>query len=299
VVSFNTGTTESMGHDDAPDDGYTGAHAATSDAWYGDGLAWRPAMDATQRFLAEVEPELVAFQEIFHADRCVDIPDDHHDDFVCEDWAAGDPTVALQVLGPGYQVACHPGKDDKCLAVRTDWGRVRGCDDDLCLEGLAGATVDGCGSGARVARAVIEDADGRELLTVVSVHGTSGISVDEQACRVAQIDQVFVDLGDGVPGANGSRNLVMGDLNTDPGRFADFDASAAAWSARVASSELAFISAVGPDAPGSYQGLADIDHVLSDGHAGDCWHAGIDPHPAVIDAVYFDHKPVVCEITAD
>ena len=299
VVSFNTGTTESMGHDAGPDDGYTEAHAATSDAWYGDGLAWRPAIDATTRFLAEVQPELVAFQEIFHADRCADIPDAHHDDFVCEGWAPGDPTVTQQVLGAGYQVACHPGKDDKCLAVRTDWGRIRGCDGELCLEGLAGAAVDGCGSGARVARAVIEDADGHKQLTVVSVHGTSGVSAEEQGCRIAQIEQVFDDLGDGAPGTSGPRNLVLGDLNTDPGRFSGFDASAAAWVERVDGSELAFISAVGPDAPGSYQGLADIDHVLSDAHAGACWHAGVDPHPSVIDAVYFDHKPVVCELTPD
>ena len=299
VITVKVGTTETMGHDAGPDDGYSSAHAATSDAWYGDGLAWLPAIDATARFPQEVRPEIVAFQEVFHADRCADIPEAHHADFVCEAWTAGDPTVAQQVLGAGYQVACHPGKDDKCVGVRSDWGQVRGCDEAFCLEGLVGGSVEGCGSGARVARAVLEDSRGDAILTVVSVHGTSGLSEEEQGCRVAQVAQVFDDLGDGEAGANGGRNLVLGDLNTDPGRFAGFDASAAAWWDAVAESDLAFVSPVGPDAPGSYQGLADIDHVLADTHQGACWHAGLDAHPAVIDATYFDHLPVVCALTDD
>ena len=299
VVTFNTGTTPSMADADR-DDAYTAAHAATSDAWYGDGLAWLPAVDAAAAFLGEVQPHLIAFQEIFHADRCADIPPEHHAQFVCEAWSPGDPTVTQQLLGAGYQVACHPGKDDKCVAVRADWGRLRGCEAELCLEGLAGATVEGCGSGARVARGVVEDATGAARLTVVSVHGTSGLSAEEQGCRVSQVEQVFTDLGDGAPGASGAVNLVLGDLNTDPGRFVDFDASAAAWADAVAASELDFVSPLGEEAPGSYQGVADIDHVLADRHAGACWHAGIDPHPAVLPEVrYFDHLPVVCALEPD
>ena len=40
AVTFNTGTSENMGHDNEPDDGYTSAHAEISDQYYGDGLAW-------------------------------------------------------------------------------------------------------------------------------------------------------------------------------------------------------------------------------------------------------------------
>ncbi len=296
VVSFNTGTTEGLGHDDSPDDGYTSEHAAISDEHYGDGLAWLPAVDAARSWFAEVDPDVVVFQEVFYSGLCPGIPEEAHADFVCDGWEEGDPTVASDILGPDYQVACHPGKDDKCAAVHERVGRFRTCTEDFCLEGLDGSTVEGCGSGARVARGPIEGADG-SLLTLVNVHGSSGLSDEDEACRVAQVDQVFEDLGDGAPGADGALNLVMGDLNTDPYRFASFDDSAQRWNEEVGEGlPFRWISEVGPDAPGSYGGVADIDHVASDGLIGSCWHAGLGEQEPVIDAVYFDHRPVVCDV---
>lgn len=297
VVTFNSGTTEGLDHDAEPDDGYTSEDAVVSDSWYGDGLAWKPAVEAATAFFAATDPDIVVFQEIFWSDECAEIPLDAHAGFVCEDWQAGDPTVAQVILGDGYQVACHPGKPDKCAAVHERVGRFAGCEEDFCLEGLAGSTVDGCGSGARVGRGEILGEDGA-LLTLVNVHGSSGAAADDQACRVQQIDQVFVDLGDGEPAVNGAHNLIMGDLNTDPGRWTEWDDSAARWADFVGDGlPFHFISESGEDAPRSYLGLSDIDHVMSDALAGDCWYAGLsDGHPAVIDAVYFDHRPVVCSI---
>ena len=295
VVTFNTGTSEGMAHDSGPDDGYSSAHAALSDAWYGDGLAWLPAVAATRRFFGEVDPDIVVFQEIFWSGVCPDIPAEAYGDFVCADWALGDPTVAQAVLGEGWQVMCQPGKPDKCAAVNRRLGSFRGCDGDFCLEGLAGFRVEDCGRGARVGRGVIELVDGGTL-TLVNVHGSSGFSGDEQGCRVKQFEQVFVDLGDGQPAASGTRNLVMGDLNTDPGRFATFDPSAARWNDFAGDGlPFHFLSEVGADAPPTYAGLANIDHVVSDTLTGRCWAAGVTAgHPVVIDALYFDHRPIVC-----
>ena len=59
AVTFNSGTSENMGHDNPPDDGYTSQHAAISDQYYGDGLAWSPAVAATREFFAQVNPEIV------------------------------------------------------------------------------------------------------------------------------------------------------------------------------------------------------------------------------------------------
>jgi hypothetical protein len=296
-VTFNSGTSEVMGHDDPPDDGYTSAHAAVSDAWYGDGLAWTPAVEATRAFFEALDPEVVVFQEVFWSEECTAIPADAHPDFVCETWSAGDPTVAQAVLGDGWQVMCHPGNPDKCAAVHERFGRFRGCEDVFCIEGLDGTRVEGCGGGARVGRGVIELEDGGTL-TLVSVHGSSGFATDDQQCRVRQVEQVFLDLGDGTPGASGGRNLVMGDLNTDPGRWADFDPSAARWNDFVGEGQpFEFVTEVGPEAPRSYQGVATIDHVISDALSGDCWIAGLTQgHPVVIEAVYFDHMPLVCEL---
>lgn len=288
LVTVNTGTTPGLGHDDDPTDGYTSDQAAVSDEWYGDGLAWLPAVDAMEAWLAAARPDVVAFQEVFDPSECEGIPDDAKVGFVCETWSPGDPTVAEQVLGPGYTVRCHPGRGDKCVGVRDGFGE---------LAPLEGWPVDGCGSGARVARGVITRSDGD--VTVVSMHGSSGVSGEEQGCRVAQIDQIFVDLGDGSPGVSGLRNVVLGDFNTDPHRFAGFDASAQRLAEVVGdSTPFAWLTPVGPDAPGSYGGLADIDHIASDVDfsAVDCGYGGLGDVPAVLDVTYFDHRPALCVV---
>lgn len=296
AVTFNAGTTEGLRHDDPPDDGYTSEDAMVSDMWYGDGLAWLPAVEATRDWLAEVQPDVIAFQEIFYAGECPDIPADAYDGFFCETWSEGDPTVAQVILGEGYQVACNLGKPDKCLAVKRSFGTFRGCDADLCLDGLDGARVPDCGSGSRIGRGVIELADGGTI-TVVNVHGSSGVTVDDIGCRVQQFEQVFVDL-DGEPAANGEVNIVLGDFNTDPGRLADGDDSAARVLDFVGEGhDFHFVTDVGRRAEPTYAGLFDIDHVISDAFEGSCWSAGVtEGHPDVIDAVYFDHKPAVCTL---
>lgn len=174
VVTFNTGTAPEIPHDDPPDDGYGAAQAAVSDEWYGDGLAWSDVIDDASAWFASTAPDLVVFQEIFHPEACPDIPEDAREGFVCASWQPGDPTVAQMLLGDGFQVACHQGKPDKCAAVRKDVGSFRGCDGDLCLDGLDGALVEGCGSGSRVGRGTIELDDGE--LVLVNVHGSSGFS---------------------------------------------------------------------------------------------------------------------------
>jgi hypothetical protein len=259
AVTFNTGTSENMGHDNPPDDGYGQAQAAISDQWYGDGLAWRPAVIAAHSFFAAVDADVV--------------------------------------LGPGWQVACKPGKPDKCAAVNRRFGSFRGCADDFCLEGLTGFAINNCGQGSRVGRAVIDLASGGTI-TLVAIHGSSGIKREDQQCRVKQFEQAFVDLGDGRPAASGQLNLVMGDLNTDPGRMALLDPSAARFNDFVGPGKpFHFLTEVGLFVPPTYAGLINIDHVVGDALSGSCWIAGVTPnHPPVIDAVYFDHKPVVCTV---
>ena len=297
AVTFNTGTTEMMGGVSS-DDRYTEAHAAASDAWYGDGLAWLPAVEAVRAFFATVSPDVVVFQEIFWSGECPDVPEEARADFVCATWQPGDPTVAQLILGGDYQVMCHPGKPDKCAAVHRRFGTFRGCEADFCLEGLAGATVDGCGRGARVGRGVIDLVDGGTL-TLVNVHASSGLTADDQACRVRQFEQVFVDLGDGEPAANGARNLIMGDLNTDPARLAVADESARRFNDFVGEGKpFHFLTAVGADVPPTYGALGNIDHVVSDVLDGTCWTAGVtEGHPTVLEDRYFDHRPAVCTVT--
>jgi endonuclease/exonuclease/phosphatase family metal-dependent hydrolase len=297
VVSFNTGSTDGLAHDLPPDDGYDAAQAVITDMWYGNGLAWNTVVEDTRRFFEQVDADIVVFQEIFHSGDCPTVPEADRAGYVCESWKRGMPTVAQVVVGEGWQVACNLGKPDKCAAVNRRLGTFRGCDADLCLDGLDGSEIMGCGSGGRIGRGVI-DLESGGTLTLVNVHGSSGIEQEDQDCRVQQFAQVFEDLGDGEPAANGERNLIMGDLNTDPSLTFDFDESAQKWNEHVGEGKrFQFISDIGNGAPASYAGLFNIDHVVSDTLSGSCWIAGLtEDHPAVSDIIFFDHKPVVCRI---
>jgi len=280
VVTINSGTTPGLPHD-SDGDAYTDVEAAISDDWYGNGLAWVPAIEAATAWFATADVDLVAFQEIFDVGECPSIPADKHRGFVCEGFDAGDPTVPERVLGDAYAVQCHPGRGDKCLAVHERFGTWAGP--------LEGEPVPDCGSGARVARGVVIRPDGSRL-TVVHVHGSSGVGAGDVACRVAQVDQVFVDL-DGEPGVNGDTHVVLGDLNTDPGRMTTIDASAVRWAEEVGgASAFQWVTEVGPDAAPTYGGLFNIDHVASDGLTGTC------THETVLDTVYFDHVPARCVV---
>jgi len=298
VMTFNTGTTLRLRHDDPPDDGYTSAEARISDAWYGNGLAWRHAVEAVQRFVRRVDPDIVAFQEMYYPEACSKIPQQARAGFVCETWDSGDESVARVVLGDDYQIAYHPGKPNKCVGVHRRFGTIRGYDDDSAANWLEGAPVKGCGGGARVARAIVDRANG-ETLTVISIHGTSGRTPVDQECRVRQIERVFVDFGDGAAGVRGTRNVILGDFNTDPGRAASIDKSAARWNDFVgAGKAFKYISKVGAKAPWAYQGFADIDHVVSDVFHGTCFYPGVDKgSKPVFEGVYFDHTPVVCTLS--
>jgi uncharacterized Zn-finger protein len=297
VVTYNTGTTDSLAHDLDTSDGYTSTEAAISNDYYGDGLAWKPAMVAAQAWFANLKPDIVVFQEIFYSGECPNIPSQYHAGWACEGWVMGDPTVAEIVLGTDYQIACNQGKPDKCAAVRKAFGSFQGCNGDLCLDGLDGATITGCGGGSRIGRGIIDLTSGGTM-TVVNVHGTSGVSGEDMDCRKDQVEQVFQDL-DGQPAANGSTNIVMGDFNTDPGRNALFDKSARRWNDFVGgNNSFSFITDVGFSATPTYASSFNIDHVVSDVLQGSCWTAGIsNGHPDVFVPVYFDHKPAVCELS--
>ena len=282
-VTFNTG-------------GHADGEADTADEWYGNGLSWIPAVEQTTAFFADLQPDVVVFQELFYSPDCADIPPEFHAGYVCETWAPGDPTVVETILGPGYQIACHLGKTDKCAAVKTSFGSFAGCDSSFCLEGLDGAEVEDCGGGSRVGRGTIDLETGGSL-TIVNFHGTSGFLPADQLCRVAQIDQVFVDL-DGQPAANGELNLVLGDFNTDPARAVLLDLSAQRWNDFVGDDlPFRFITAMGATVQPTYAGTLNIDHQVSDGLVGDCWHPGItEGRDPVVDFEYFDHVPAVCSV---
>lgn len=289
VMTFNTGIPNCS---ESPDAAYTCEDAEVAGEWYGTGLSHRSLFPDTRAFFDAVKPDVVGFQELFHAEDCPEIPVEFHAGFICEGWRPGDATVVQLILGEDYQIACHPGRSDKCLAVRKEFGRIRGCAGDFCLDHLQSGRTQGCGGGTRIARGVIDLANGGELVAV-NIHGTSGITQADQECRVTQFQQVFVDIqdGSGVPAATGTHIVVLGDLNTDPGRFFLNDPSAATWREFVGSGRpFRQISDAGPLVTPTYLGLVNIDHVAGNVFAGECFTG----EPTEIES--FDHRPIVCDV---
>jgi hypothetical protein len=291
VATFNTGTTSGSG-----ELGFGAEEAELADAWYGNGLAFHAAMSAAEDWVAVAAPDLLGLQEIFDTAECAAVPEEARGGFVCATlpaarWSDPDAHVAVQITGPDWQVACHPDRTDKCLAVRREVATFPGCEGERCDAALTGAVVEGCGSGARVAAVTLDLADGATL-RVVHVHGSSGLSPDDIACRTRQVEAAL----DLIP-AEGDV-IVLGDLNTDPGRFSG-DASAAAWRDGAVARGLTFHTDATGTAPPTYQGAATIDHVLSRGFDGRCLAASIDADaPALQGASVFDHRPVLCALGA-
>jgi len=298
VITFNTGTSL-MPSGATPNRGYGPDQWKICDDWYGNGLSWKNIMDDTRAWIAETDPDVIVFQEVFDSNECAEVPQEHWPGFVCEDWAPGEPIVAQMILGDDWQVMCNPIRTDKCAAVNRRVGSFRGCDGDLCLEGMEGNPIDGCSKGVRIGRGVVDLVDGG-VLTLVNVHGSSGFSAEDMDCRGKQFAQAYEDNGSGEPAANGDWNLVMGDYNVDPVVMAGADPSADALNSYVGPGKaFHFITETDPDSPGTYAGYARIDHVTSDTWVGTCWHAGITAgHPPVTPAVSFDHRPAVCDVTA-
>lgn len=292
VMTFNVGIPDCSND---PDAAYSCEDAEIAGEWYGTGLSHRALFADTAAFFRATRPDIVGLQEVFHAGNCPEIPPEFHPGFICEDWRPGDSTVSQIVLGADYQIACHQGRPDKCLAVHCEVGRFVGCADALCLDHLEGGDFSGCGGGTRIGRGVIERPDGSRF-TVVNVHGTSGVAPADMDCRAEQFDQIFVDLRDGrgEPGVNGTRNIVLGDLNTDPVRFTLTDRSARTWRQFVGPGRpFRQISEAGLLVEPTYLGLINIDHVAADAWQGECWSA------SPTDIVAYDHQPIVCDLRPD
>ncbi len=292
VVTLNAGSGKSVDRLRNDNAGFGPAQAKVADRWYGNGLAWPAVMRDVRAFLDDVDADIVGLQEVFHSDHCADIPLSARKGFVCETWQPGDPTVVQRILGEAYQVACHPGKPDKCLAVHRRLGHIAGCEDAFCPRGLEGLDDAPCGAGNRVAAATVRLVQGG-VLRVVHVHGTSGLTRADTRCRLGQVEAIFAE-GGAAPGFG----VVLGDFNTDPGRVTWLDPAARALREHARPpGRYRFMTDIGLLVRPTFLSFLNIDHVLAAGMAGDCWYAGRTPKTSpVSDLVYLDHTAVVCDL---
>jgi len=117
AVTFNTGAgAPAPGNPD-----FTDQLAEYSDQYYGHGLAWVPAVEAVRAFLAEVQPDAVAFQEIFYSGDCPDIPEEAPGDEwrTADDWP---PSCACTIPRGGPPTSSCPAPPG---TRRTSWSASR------------------------------------------------------------------------------------------------------------------------------------------------------------------------------
>jgi endonuclease/exonuclease/phosphatase family metal-dependent hydrolase len=298
VMTFNCGTTNQVLH--KGQGGYTAEHGDLIDASYRNNLAWAPAEEALRQFIAAHQPQVVVLQEVYYDGWCetddLELPSGL--DMVCDGYDKDAPLQIRRLLGDQYHAACAWHFADLCVGVRKDFGQLAACQDEVCIDALPGTPVDGCSSSARVARAEITLVAGGEL-TVVAVHTNAGMSYDDQECRGKQFAQVFEDSGDGAPAASGTANVAMGDMNTDPFAFVGADSSLDVWNKYVGEGKpFHYISADSYEDPVTHVTFMHLDHVISDSVIGECLVHGESPGTQpVMDSSFFDHRPVVCDVT--
>lgn len=310
IMTFNVGTTDNLDHSGDPDD-YSNELGDIQASFYGNNLAWRPAIAAARALFDLQKPDIVAFQELYWEGKCqadcAEIEEGDPDQFAdacanqvfaCQGWKADEPIVVQQVLGPDYAVACAPGHPDNCVGVRKAFATLVQCDEDLCIAGLDGMPPpNNCTSGARVATAVVQ-VHGGPVLTVVDVHTTAGTN---KTCRKAQFEQVFEDRGDSKPAAYGEgNNIVLGDMNIDP-FLMEYDASVDYWNMQVGEDKrFHYISSSDKSGPNTHPAsFSKLDHVISDNLTGSCVVLGVSEGttaPLSEGSTYFDHRPVLCTV---
>lgn len=297
VMTFNVGTASMLvkGHSGLANE-YGSDDALISDKYYGNGLAWKKALLPVAALIVETSPDIIGLQEVFDPEECKNIPIQYHREFICNNWQSGDLTVLQLILGDDYQVACHLNDSQKCIAVKKSFGKIRGCDSNVCLRFLEGQIFKGCGGRTRLGRAVIDRKNG-ESITVTHIHATSGLSIKDKDCRNKQFRAIFEDWGDGVPGASGPQNIVFGDFNTDPDRMAWMDKSAKTLSEYLNNGSFRKINSEERQNRATYLGIVNIDHIISDSFQGDCFSPGITAGTDyVLSYSFFDHVPSICKL---
>jgi hypothetical protein len=302
VITINAGTSSGRRHDADEADGlppYTSATSELVDEHYFNSLSWNPAERALTAWLATQNAQVVAFQEIFHDPWCdeIDRPEDTPLDLICSTHDPAGPLQVQRLTGDRYQFACGIEKPDTCIAIDRDWAVMDGCNAAGCVILWEPARPPSeCTGRDRMGRVRVTDSTGQRF-NIIAWHGTSGGTPEDAQCRADILSLAFEDRGDGTPLVDPTLpNLLLGDFNFDPELFVGADVDYIAQFVGAGRS-FSWLSPTDIDGPRSYAGGVSIDHVVGDRWEGDCVIPGSSEGvPAVWDRVYWDHRPVVCDL---
>lgn len=174
--------------------------------------------------LQALRPELVAIQEVLPPWLCekyrLALPGS-----VCG--GSNDIPQVRRLLGPDYTIVCETRNAFECIAVRTDAGKILGCDRGALCETdrmdrqTASSQLKGCRGSVSIMAATVQ-VKGR-IFDVVNAHAENR----SPACRLASIRQIFES--DSL--VQEGKALIMGDFNLDPWR--EDDESSRYWRQQV------------------------------------------------------------------
>ncbi|MBL8920314.1 MAG: hypothetical protein JNJ54_15715 [Myxococcaceae bacterium] len=229
--------------------------------------------------IARAKPDVVLLSEVITPAQCDALGPSVEPWHVCHPAnRAQEPDQVRRLLGSAYTIACEPRRGYECVAVRTGFATLDGCEQgELCRGQLRSAMpVAGCDEGFTIA-GVTATIDG-EAVDLVVAHPPSGLMPANIACRRDFLPAALSPMGEGASLRRAPLAVIGGDFNLDPFRR-PMDADVQLWRERVRFS----VTATG-GALLQHSGLPEHDppwwsapltrstwdHVLSEGFAGRC-----------------------------
>lgn len=239
----------------------------------------RICLTEVERAIAESlrlhRPDLVAVQEAFPSRLCnSSVPKDEKK--LCHEYQTRTPRESIRrLLGADYTISCEDRNRSECIAVRTDSGKILGCDlGELCYWSTVPEKSTGCDPSFTVSSVVVK-LEGAAF-TVVNVHGNS----KTDACRKQQLARVFE--GDTRLIA-GVRNLVLGTMSVDPFASGSTGPALEVWNRNVGPGKRFryHSGTVEKSPPYPTTGVGRVwDHLVSDFALGACVTLGKAPGTA-------------------
>lgn len=250
--------------------------------------------EAAAEAIAARNPDVVFLLEVLDPAYCGPETWDGDPDLACTGAPDRDPYAqATRYVGPDYTVVCDAIEHYDCVAVKADRIALEECPAGQTCIGAAESPPhpDACGAGAWITsvsrvHATVDD----RPLTIVFAHPIAAGSDDP--CRVAQYEQAFAALPEG-------DTLIAGDMNFDPYRVTNWDASTA-WRTYVGEGRpFTAHNVVEGELPlPTILGVATLDYVLSNAFEGGCEVLGESAGTERMDAPLntMDHRAVVCSL---
>lgn len=243
-------------------------------------LCQQEVEDRLREQIELIRPDIVSFQELLSPEQCI-----NSSSTICQG------LQARRLLGSEYTISCESRSKHECVAVRTVYGSILGCEDgNLCFENPAGrsdVTASGCDPGFSAYG--VQITWGPRGFTFVNAH----LQTIKDECRREALGQIFAgNLGPT------DRILIAGDMNFDPSFD---DKSTRLWNEYVGESKhyQNLTTLDGPvvtaDIFAGYQ--VHLDHVISNYLKGKCYVLGETPGTWRLDGGSgTDHRAIVCDL---